>query len=81
VNQSEQLQVSEHKPVLQVPDLRYDTIGAIPGAAIATVTKRGEIKKQCSGIVPGPLLIACQLKVFVIHRHISSVPAVKSVPF
>ena len=29
MNQSEQLQVSEHKPVLQVPDLCYDTVGAV----------------------------------------------------
>jgi len=50
VNQSEQLQVSEHKPVLQVPDLCYDTVRAVPGAVIATVTKRGEIKTRT---VPG----------------------------
>ena len=46
MNQSEQLQVSEHKPVLQVPDLCYDTVGAVPGAVIATVTKRGEIDHE-----------------------------------
>ena len=46
MNQSEQLQVSEHKPVLQVPDLCYDTVGAGPGAVIATVTKRGEIDHE-----------------------------------